>query len=265
MQTSGISILGCGWLGLPLANFLIRKGFQVYGSTTSKEKLAILRQNNIRAFELLLNPNAMGNDWYDFLENPTLIINIPPKIQEFGQDFHVKQIENLLRLVVKSNVRRIFYISSTSVYPEKNQVVCENSEVLSEHTLVKAENLLLSLPQIQIMILRCGGLMGENRIAGKSLAGKKTNTGSMPVNFIHREDVIRIIFQLLAKKVEKEIFNIVAPLHPTRQEVYAAQAQKYNFAKPIFEKADLPYKIVDSSKIQNFLNYEFLFPNPAEF
>ena len=34
-----VSILGCGWLGLPLAKSLIEKGFSVNGSTTSVEKI----------------------------------------------------------------------------------------------------------------------------------------------------------------------------------------------------------------------------------
>jgi UDP-N-acetyl-D-mannosaminuronate dehydrogenase len=29
-----ISILGCGWLGLPLAKALLQKGFSVHGSKT---------------------------------------------------------------------------------------------------------------------------------------------------------------------------------------------------------------------------------------
>ena len=33
-----ISIIGLGWLGLPLADHLIEQGYQVLGSTTSKEK-----------------------------------------------------------------------------------------------------------------------------------------------------------------------------------------------------------------------------------
>ena len=34
-----ISILGCGWLGLPLAVELISKGYKVNGSTTSMTKV----------------------------------------------------------------------------------------------------------------------------------------------------------------------------------------------------------------------------------
>ena len=33
-----ISILGCGWLGLPLADYLIGKGYELKGSTEDPER-----------------------------------------------------------------------------------------------------------------------------------------------------------------------------------------------------------------------------------
>jgi 3-hydroxyisobutyrate dehydrogenase-like beta-hydroxyacid dehydrogenase len=35
IENKSISILGCGWLGVPLAKHLIQKGFSVKGSVTS--------------------------------------------------------------------------------------------------------------------------------------------------------------------------------------------------------------------------------------
>ncbi|RYE24983.1 MAG: SDR family NAD(P)-dependent oxidoreductase, partial [Sphingobacteriaceae bacterium] len=45
-----ISILGCGWLGLPLAKLLVAKGWQVKGSTTTFEKLNLLQEAGIEPF-----------------------------------------------------------------------------------------------------------------------------------------------------------------------------------------------------------------------
>lgn len=45
-----ISILGCGWLGLPLAKALIENGFSVKGSTTSTDKLTALENDGITPF-----------------------------------------------------------------------------------------------------------------------------------------------------------------------------------------------------------------------
>ncbi|RZJ28768.1 MAG: short-chain dehydrogenase, partial [Flavobacterium sp.] len=50
-----ISILGCGWLGLPLAKSLIQKGYSVKGSTTSENKVDVLQANNIDPFVISLS------------------------------------------------------------------------------------------------------------------------------------------------------------------------------------------------------------------
>ena len=42
-----ISLLGCGWLGIPLASSLVKKGFAVKGSTTSSDKLEILKSEGV--------------------------------------------------------------------------------------------------------------------------------------------------------------------------------------------------------------------------
>ena len=47
-----ISILGCGWLGLPLAKSLLEKGFSVKGSTTSLEKISVIENSGIDAFHI---------------------------------------------------------------------------------------------------------------------------------------------------------------------------------------------------------------------
>jgi 3-hydroxyisobutyrate dehydrogenase-like beta-hydroxyacid dehydrogenase len=50
-----ISILGCGWLGMPLAKSLLEKGFSVKGSTTSFEKISAIESNGIQPFQIELS------------------------------------------------------------------------------------------------------------------------------------------------------------------------------------------------------------------
>ena len=42
-----VSILGCGWLGLPLAKALIGEGYTVKGSTTTPAKLNLLKEEGV--------------------------------------------------------------------------------------------------------------------------------------------------------------------------------------------------------------------------
>ena len=41
-----IGVLGCGWLGLPLAKSLIKNNYTVYGTTTNKSKIELLSAEN---------------------------------------------------------------------------------------------------------------------------------------------------------------------------------------------------------------------------
>ena len=55
MSQLKIAIIGCGWLGLPLAKKLIKEIFIVKGSTTSKEKISVLKTEKIEPFLIDLN------------------------------------------------------------------------------------------------------------------------------------------------------------------------------------------------------------------
>ncbi|AEI47395.1 SDR family oxidoreductase [Runella slithyformis] len=266
-----ISILGCGWLGLPLAAQLIEEGHSVKGSTTSVEKLAVLRSLEIEPLWLQLTPEPKGIGWDYLLDCEVLIVNVPPRLERAGNDFHPAQLRHLTELVKESPVQRIIYISSTSVYPELNREVAEEDVIQPSQSaapsLAEAEQLIQMLPQ-SWLVLRCGGLMGYERIPGKYVAGKKgITTGDVPVNYIHRDDVIGIIKAFIQNpSLWNETYNLTTPLHPTRREVYLASCAPFGYEPPTFQTtADNPYKIVSSQKLQDKLNYSFRFPNPLVF
>ena len=62
MKNIKISILGCGWLGLPLAKKLIENGYEVKGSTTSESKLELLKNAGISPYQIKMEENEItGN------------------------------------------------------------------------------------------------------------------------------------------------------------------------------------------------------------
>jgi nucleoside-diphosphate-sugar epimerase len=281
-----ISILGCGWLGFPLAKYLTEKGHSVKGSTTSESKIPLLSEYGIDPFLLKFSPeiesenldNFLNSDILsplsvspqtticNFLNSDILIICIPPRAGKYGEDFHVQQIESLIQHLPSSPIQSIIYTSSTSVYPDLNREMNEDDEVIENHALIKVENLLKKLPQ-NVTILRCGGLMGEERIPAKYFAGKTINTGEIPVNYVHQQDVIQIIMMILEKDFWNETFNVVSPIHPIRKEIYLKNCEDLGFEKPIFEEPIevIPYKIISPQKLILRTDYDFLFSNPLDF
>ncbi|NTV98861.1 MAG: SDR family NAD(P)-dependent oxidoreductase, partial [Chlorobiaceae bacterium] len=104
MQKESISILGCGWLGLPLARALVSEGYRVMGSTTGERKLELLRDAGTEPFIIRLEPEAVGDDITDFLQSDILVIDIPPERREDIQEYHIAQFSSLIDALGQSTV-----------------------------------------------------------------------------------------------------------------------------------------------------------------
>lgn len=274
-MNQSISILGCGWLGLPLGKYFSENGFVVKGSTTKAEKESILKENGIESFRIEFNPQAVGENVDNFLSSETLLINIPPRISFQKTDAHVEQISNLLPYIKNSPIKNIIYISSTSVYPELNREVVEKDVTTPEQsaspTMTKTENILEDFckkSNLNLTILRCGGLMGYDRIPAKYFSGwKGLTTGNIRVNYVHRDDVIKIIETIIHKGIWNETFNIVSPIHPTRKVIYTKNCEELGFEMPEFitPTEPQPFKIISPEKWLKHSEYSFVFENPLDY
>ncbi|MFT5910300.1 MAG: nucleoside-diphosphate-sugar epimerase [Paraglaciecola sp.] len=269
---SNISILGCGWLGLSLGNFLVKKGHTVFGSTTRVEKFADLKAVGIRPFLIKL-PNEIDEVvTLDFFQTDVLILNIPPGRRHPNvEEHHFQQVEKVVEMLTKGTIQKVIFVSSTGVYADVNRVVTEADALHptrgSGKALVRVEQFLQSQANFQTTIVRMGGLVGGNRKAGRFLAGKKdVKNGAAPINMIHREDCIGVIDAVLKQEIWGETFNVSADEHPTRKEFYLAQTKKQGLDAPTFlDDGEVSFKIVSNKKVKAILGYAFLHPDPMEF
>ncbi|SEQ20117.1 Rossmann-fold NAD(P)-binding domain-containing protein [Flavobacterium urocaniciphilum] len=277
-----ISILGCGWLGLPLAKKLIEIGFEVKGSTTSENKLVILKTFSIEPFLIELTEEKIIGNISGFLnESKILIIDIPPGLRKdsgssLGMTF-VNKIKNVLPYIENSTIEKVIFISSTSVYGDAVTIplISEESDLHpdteSGRQLIEVENIFRNNRNFETIILRFGGLIGNDRNPIKFLAGK-TNVANpkAPINFIHQDDCIGIISEMINQYFDKlsmtdshntiwnETYNAVAPNHPTRAAYYTQKAIDFNLPKPEFNETEPSIgKIISSEKIEKILGYTF--------
>ncbi|WP_421919446.1 NAD(P)H-binding protein [Marinifilum sp.] len=263
-----ISILGCGWLGLPLAFFFADQGLEVKGSSTSPNKLEVLKQKGIKAYQIELNPSLNSKFNSDFFNTDILVVNFPPIRRDDIIDWHTQQIESLISAVRKSEISKLIFVSSTSVYADINNEVNElNRETPSKNSgkaLRIAEELLGKETGFKSSIIRFGGLIGYDRKPGRFFAGKKSiKNGDAPVNLIHRDDCINIINHIISKNIWGEILNACCPEHPKRKEFYKEAAIIQQFKIPEFEANTEGYKIVSCDKLIKS-GYAFLYQNPID-
>ena len=243
-----ISILGCGWLGEPLARKLIESGYAIKGSTTTATKINRLSSLGIQAF--LIDLGELNNSVADFLDAEVLIIAIPSK--------NIDGFRKLILQIEKSRVQNIIFISSTSVYENSNDIVTEDS--LVKHTsLIEIENLFQNNRHFQTNIIRFAGLMGYDRQPGNFFpVGKKIPNPEGFVNMIHRDDCIRIISMMIKEDLWGETINACADMHPSRREFYTKAAIELGKDTPKFEESDLnEFKIISNQKLKSLFGYQF--------
>jgi len=276
MATS-ISILGCGWIGLPLAHDLLSKGYEVKGATTTPEKLKQLKMAGIEPYLIRLNPKLECEDCSGFWQSEILILNIPPgkKKDQSQRVDHSRQVEEVLREATRStsSVKWIIYTSSTSVYPDVDKILAEEDAELTDELkergkrILRAENLLRKMEDIDTTIIRFGGLYGYDRHPVKYMQGKKAlKSGNAPVNLIHQDDCINIINTVIRQDARNEVFNAVSDGHPPRKTFYTAAAKHLGLEPPVFieDNNSNEHKIISNQKLKEKLGYQFLYPNPMD-
>jgi len=236
-----IGIIGCGWLGLPLAEFLIDKGYIIHGTTTNINKLPLLEKEGINPYLINVSPSKIVGAIAAFLDPlEVLIINIPPKLRGAGEkESYTAKIELLHKAILESSVEKVIFISSTSVYGDCVGSVSEDTIPLpstsSGMQLLECEQLLLNCKKLQSTILRLGGLIGPKRHPITMLSGKKgLKNGNAPVNLIHLNDCISIIYKILENDLFSFLYNVVANEHPIKQEYYRSMAQRRNLIPPSY-------------------------------
>lgn len=269
-----ISILGCGWLGLPLAEHLRDRGHSIKGSTTSPDKLELFKGKNIQPYLIQLDPDLNKDANPDFWESDLLILNIPPgRKRDNVQVYHKQQIQAVIKHLKTSRISKVIFVSSTSVYPEKPEIVGEEDVQPGKavrdtgNALLEAENMLLNETSFDTTVIRFGGLYGYDRHPVTHLAGgTNLGRGNAPVNLIHQDDCIHIIETLIDSDIRNQIFNGVSDGHPPRKMYYPAVAESKGLTPPEFREDDNEnYKIVSNLKLKHMLNYEFKYPNPMDF
>ena len=266
-----ISILGCGWLGFPLAVYLIKRGYSIKGATTHPEKMKVLRERSIEPYLIRLDPEINKDYHLSFFDSDALVVNIPPGRKRTDVvDFHIIQMRSLIHALQNTAVRHVLFVSSTSVYADLNREVREeeagNPVRESGEALLKVESLFTTNTDFTATIVRFAGLFGYDRNPGRFLSGKTLNhNGEAPVNLIHQDDGVSILSAIIDQERWGRIYNACADAHPSKKEFYAAAAQKLSIPPPVFAgKEKGGYKIINSDKLKEELDYTFKYPDPLQ-
>jgi nucleoside-diphosphate-sugar epimerase len=273
-------IVGCGYIGLPLAVELAGEGHEVFGlrrsaaaenelkaagvhpligDVTKPETLAKLP----RPFDWVVNCVAAGGSAENY------------------RRIYLEGNRNLVSWLADSPPKKFIYTSSTSVYGQNDSsVVTEDTpaEPAGETSkiLVETEKLLLAAVaerKFPAVVLRVAGIYGPERghwfkqfLHGEA---RIEGDGSRFLNMIHRDDVVGCIIAALKNGRAGEIYNAVDDEPVTQLHFFKWLATTLGKllpssvsenAEPI-RKRGVTNKRVSNRKLKVELGYQFKHPN----
>jgi nucleoside-diphosphate-sugar epimerase len=269
MNPISLAVLGCGWLGRPLAQALVQAGHRVAGSSTTPDKLPALAAAGIRPHLLQLGPGTSAADVAPLLAGAqVLVVSVPPSRAAADRTAYAAALQPVAAALAESAVQHVVFISSTGVYPDEPRLLTEADAVASPEAvshLLQAEALFQPPGQRwQTTVLRLGGLMGPGRAPGRFLAGRTdVPQPEAPVNMLHLDDAVGVVQAVIEQGVGGRTLNVCAAGHPTRREFYRAAAAQLGLPAPQFAAADhRGGKRISTEQLRAAVRYQFRYDDP---
>jgi len=276
-----VLIVGCGYVGLPLAATLAKEGHEVTGMCRTNSAENELRAAGIKPHitditqgEVLAKlPIA-----YDWVVN--CVSSSHGGVEEYRR-VYLQGMRNLVEWLAAAPPRKFVYTSSTSVYGQTDgSIVTESSaaEPAAEtaQILVEAENVLLAAAQqkgFPAVILRVAGIYGPERghwfkqyLRGEAVIEGK---GERILNMIHRDDVVGAIIVALQSGRPGEIYNAVDDEPVTQIDFFQWLSTRLKRSLPpsatehpeSARKRAGTNKRVSNLKLKTELGYRFKYPD----
>ncbi len=243
-----MTLIGCGWLGRPLATLLLKKDFEVKATTRGSDVPdGVCHQHlDLEHFHTLPENFLRTED--------ILIYSIPPlslpMIKSFFSQVHPEQ--------------KIIFISSTSVYGKNAGAVDENVVLdltTGNQQLIATEAYLHSRFK-NLTIIRPGGLYDAKRHPVFFLQGRKALTsGSEFTHLVHQQDCINGILSVIDLNCWGEKFNFVSDLQMLKKDYYLKIAVILSLTPPEYSdvQSENPTRIANRYSKEK-LNISYLDP-----
>ena len=280
MNNINIFCFGFGQVAKNFINKIQSENINFNLSITCRDLTKEIEINKRKFISYQFNEKLFDPNLVDSLKKADhILISIPPIN---GEDLVIK---NFSKILEKSKVKWITYLSATSVYGNHNgEWVDEKSKCLasSENGInrIEAENswLALCVKKLPVQIFRLSGIYSNQNNILTRLKKGKVNLVSKNNHFfsrIHVEDIANILFKSLTNFKSGEIFNISddKPSSSTEITLYGAKILNVDIPKKIevdqitsemMKNFYKDSKKVSNIKMKNFFNYKLKFPTYEE-
>ncbi|MBU2712098.1 SDR family oxidoreductase [Zooshikella harenae] len=202
MHRKSIIIVGCGDLGTRLGIQLSELGHEVYGVRRSKHALPEPLKAIIGDVSCM---TSLASCWPEKAFDYVIYCLAASEYSEEGyKSAYVTGLQNVLKKLQDKHPKRVFFVSSTSVYEQsEGEIVSESTPVEPQRfagaVMLKAEQL-LEAASYPATVVRFAGIYGpgRERLIKKVRAGDVCSKDSNPIsNRIHIEDCVGLLAHLI--------------------------------------------------------------------
>lgn len=242
-------MVGCGWLGSPLAAALAAAGHDVDGTTTREARFPEVAAVGATPHRLVLGA-ALAGDVPVLDGAERVVVAVPPSgMGGWTRGDPAAAAWALLRAAAERGAKHLLLCSSTRVYAGGPEHPWVTEEDVGDAPSSRAARLLAIEAAVRdgpvpATIARLGGLWGHGRHPVRSLAGRELGGPDVPVNLLHRDDAVRALIALISPRPTLGTFSVVADAHPPRGAFYRAEARRLGLPEPRFHDAPAPGKRV---------------------
>jgi nucleoside-diphosphate-sugar epimerase len=267
-----VLVVGCGYVGQPLAEKLAKAGHEVFGLSRKPPEFGggvvpiacdITRRDEVKGIPRV----------YD------AVINTVSSSKGGVEEYRSAYSEGTRNLLAHLQFQKYVWTSSTSVYAQSDgSIVTEESPaeplVATSRILRETEDLLLR--DAHGIVLRLAGIYGPDRghLFQQYLRGEARihGGGGRWLNMIHRDDAVGAIMAVLETGRAGEIYNVTDDQPVTERDFFMWLAQKLKRdLPPAVPEADLAgrkrgvtNKRVSNRKLREQLGYAFVYPTFRE-
>ena len=233
-------VVGCGYLGQPVAASWLADGDQVFVTTRCETRAAELANAGFRPIVCdVTQPESLSQlSAVSAYQTVLFAVGFDRQSDSSIEDVYVDGLRHVLAALPKTHC--FIYISSTGVYGQSQgewvdeQSPCEPTRAGGKACLA-AERLLQSSSWTeQAVVLRLAGIYGPGRIPNRSrlIAGQPmiAPTDSY-LNLIHVEDAVRAI-RSCAQSARPPVTYVVSDNHPVRRRAYYTELARLSGIRP---------------------------------
>ncbi|ACB76056.1 NAD-dependent epimerase/dehydratase family protein [Opitutus terrae] len=286
-------IFGCGYVGSAIARQAIARGLRVTALTRNPATAESLQAGGVEP----VVADLAGSAWHPQIAGGARYVLNAVSAGGGGIDGYRHSYVDGMRSILawaraRGGIGTLVYTSSTSVYPQGDGVVVDesaSSEGVGERgeLLLESERLLSPdtggtptppgpvVPPREYMrcfVLRLAGIYGPGRhqLLDQVRTGIVAGRGGHRLNLIHLEDICAAIWSAFdaPPEIGSDVFNVADDRPATKSDVAGWLAQRLGVGAPTFtglpagtRRSVTPDRVISNAKIKRVLGWQPRFPD----